>query len=115
MSAVAAKTVYAGDHSPLVIYLAKLDEMIRADQYKEAAETFAAFEAEHPGNDYFVEEALPYKIQNHLTTKSGHPTAVVKLTLKHPTWAVDVVKAFHEPAHFAEYMAKLEKTITDLV
>ena len=110
----AVKVKYAGHQAPLVAFLDQLDGLIRADKYREAAEAFLKFEETHPGNDYFVEEALPFKLQNHIVHKLGKATAFVKLTLKKPTWAVDATHAFHDPAKFETFVSNLEAEVKSL-
>ncbi|ODN70674.1 hypothetical protein [Methylobrevis pamukkalensis] len=111
----AAAAIRSAEGTPLTAFLARLDELVASDSYAEAAKAFAAFNAANPGNDFFVEEALPFKVSNHLIAKIGVPTAFMKLTLRRPTWAVELTKAFHEPETFAAYMAELEADVQKLV
>jgi uncharacterized protein YjbK len=110
----AVKAKYAGHNAPLVKFIAELDALITADKYRQAAEAFHKFEESNPGNDYFVEEALPFKLQNHIVHKLGKATAFVKLTLKKPTWAVEATRAFHDPAKFETFVENLEAEVKAL-
>src|SRR5690606_24087643 len=83
----------AGKTSPAVEYLDKLTGLIKAEKWKEAAESFAAFNKEHPTAYYGVIEAVPFRVQNHFTHKSGS-TAFSIYSLRRTTWATEVVEAF---------------------
>jgi hypothetical protein len=113
MSAAAVKAKYAGDKAPAVQYLKKLDELIAAGKYHDAAESFKKFDAENEKSDFLVEEAVPFRVQSHLTKTIG-ATAFVKYTLRHSTWAVDLSHAFHDPAKFDAFMEKLVAEVKQL-
>lgn len=109
----AVKAKYAGDKSPAVGFLKKLDELISASKYLDAAESFKKFDAENETSDFLVEEAIPFRIQNHLTKTIG-ATAFVKYTLRNSTWATELSHAFHEPAKFDGFMKQIETDVKKL-
>jgi len=110
---MSAAVAYAGDKSPAVVFLKKLDDLIAAGKYHEAAESFKKFDAENETSDFLIEEAIPFRVQNHLTKTIG-ATAFVKYTLRNPTWATDLSTAFHEPSKFDGYMAQIEADVKKL-
>jgi hypothetical protein len=110
----AVKAKYVGDKSPAIAFLKKLEELINAGKYHDAAESFKKFDQENEKSDFLVEEAVPFRVQNHLTKTIG-ATAFVKYTLRHPTWAVDLSHAFHDPAKFDAFIGNLEAEVKKLV
>jgi hypothetical protein len=104
----------AAHHKPLTEFLEKATDLINAGQYRQASEAFLVFEKEHPTSDYHVLEAIPFRIQNHLTAKGGTATAFTKLSLRHNTWTTEVVQAFRDPAKFEEYVHGLEAKVREL-
>ncbi|MBY0382954.1 MAG: hypothetical protein K2W78_13660 [Xanthobacteraceae bacterium] len=109
----AVKAKYVGDKSPAVAFLKKLEELISTGKYHDAAESFKKFDAENETSDFLVEEAIPFRVQNHLTKTIG-ATAFVKYTLRNPTWATELSHAFHDPSKFDGHMAKIETDVKKL-
>ena len=109
----AVKAKYVGDKSPAIVFLKKLEELITAGKYHDAAESFKKFDQENEKSDFLIEEAVPFRVQNHLTKTIG-ATAFVKYTLRHPTLAVDLSHAFHYPAKFDAFISNLEAEVKKL-
>jgi hypothetical protein len=104
----------AAHHKPLTEFLEKATDLINAGQYRAASEAFVAFEKEHPTSDYHVLEAIPFRIQNHLTAKGGTATAFTKLSLRNTTWTTELVQAFRDPAKFEAFVQGLEAKVKEL-
>lgn len=104
----------ASKTTPAVEFLDKLTSLINSGSYEEAAEAYKAFEKEHSTADFMILEAVPFRLQNHLTAKIGSPTAFSIYTLRNPTWAVEANKAFEDPAAFAAFVKKLEADVVAL-
>jgi hypothetical protein len=109
----AVKAKYAGDKAPAIVFLKKLDELINAGKYHDAAESFKKFDQDNAKSDFLVEEAIPFRVQTYLTKKIG-ATAFVKYTLRNSTWAVELSHAFHDPEKFDAFVSKLEADVKKL-
>lgn len=109
----AVKAKYAGDKAPVVQFLKTLDGLINEGKYREAAESFKKFEEQNRDSDFMVEEAVPFRVQNHLAQTIG-ATAFVKYTLRHPTWAVELTRSFHDPAKFETFVKNVEAEVKKL-
>jgi hypothetical protein len=101
-------------HSPLLPLLAKFDEFTAADQYRGLAESYAAFIAEHGTTRYLASEPVPFKIGDHLSKKYGS-SAFTTYTLRHSTWASDLVNALDKGADaFVALIGKIEAEVGEI-
>lgn len=101
-------------HSPLLPLLAKFDELAAADQYRELAETYAAFIKEHETTRYLASEPVPFKVSDHLTKKFGS-SSFTTFTLRHSTWASDLRQALDKgPEAFVALLSTIEGEIAEI-
>lgn len=87
--------VKPGKHSPAVEFLDQLSGLFKAEKWKEAADSYAAFEKANPTSDFMVLEAVPFRVQNVVVQKVGS-TAFSIYSLRHPTWSTTIVEAFEK-------------------
>ncbi len=103
--------VKTGKHTPAVEYLDRLTSLINSESWKEAADSFAGFEKEHPTAYFGVVEALPFRVQNHFVSKLGS-TQFSIYSLRNITWSTDVVQAFEKGGDaFEAFIRKLENEV----
>ncbi|MFG1464464.1 hypothetical protein V5F77_16360 [Xanthobacter sp. DSM 24535] len=95
--------------------LGKVDAFLKADQYRELSEAFVAFHAANPGLNFFVEEALPAHVADHVLSKTGAASAFTTFTLQNPNWAVDLQRAAFDPKAFSDQIVAIEETVAALV
>jgi hypothetical protein len=101
--------------SPAVEFLKGFTDLINSDKYKEASESYKAFEKDYSTADFMVLEAVPFKLQNRMIAKIGSPTAFSIYSLRHPTWTTEVTDAFEDPAKFEVFVNKLEADVRALI
>lgn len=101
-------------HSLLPPLLAKIDALIAADKYVEAAEAFKAFVTEHPTTGYLASEPIPFKVNDRLSKKFGS-SATTTFTLRNTTWTSDLLAGLKAgPAAFGALVAKYEAEVADI-
>jgi len=109
-----AKVSYKGDKAPAVTFLTEVTKLIKADKYKEAAEAFQRFEKDNPTSDFMIEEAVQFRVQEHIVHKVGKTTPFYKFTLRNPTWSTKITEAFRDPASFDAYAREVEAEVRKL-
>ncbi|WP_127089294.1 hypothetical protein [Aquabacter cavernae] len=101
--------VASAAHKPeLIAFIDSLTGLIAEDRYAEAAAGITAFNKTHHGLAYFIEEALPSRVSDHLLKKTGAHTAFTTFTLRRPNWATELNKATHDPEAFAAFIGTIE-------
>jgi len=110
-----AQAMYKGDKSPAVTFLAELTDLIKADKYREAADAYQTFEKSNPTSDFMIEEAVQFRVQEHIVKKVGQTTPFFKFTLRNPTWSTRIVEAFRDPAKFDAYAREIEAEVRKLI
>ncbi|GGF78185.1 hypothetical protein GCM10007301_42720 [Azorhizobium oxalatiphilum] len=100
------------DHTKVDDVIDKVSGLIAADAYGDAAREVAAFKAAHPGLIFFIEEALPSRVSDHVLKKTGAHVAFTTYTLRHPNWATEVAKAAADPDAFARLVSALEAELS---
>lgn len=102
-------------HKPeLITFLAQMSALIEEDRYADAASAIAAFDKEHSTQVYFVTEALPSRVSDHILKKTGAHSAFTTYTLRHPNWATDLTKVSTDPDAFASFIASIEASVRDI-
>ncbi|MEW6121242.1 MAG: hypothetical protein AB1698_01405 [Pseudomonadota bacterium] len=96
-------------HKPeLITFLDNLTGLIAEDRYAEAAASIAQFNATHHGLAYFIVEALPSRVSDHLLKKTGAHTAFTTFTLRRPNWATELNAVSQDPDAFANFVNTIE-------
>lgn len=104
--------VAAGAHKPeLIAFIDTMSDLIAQDRYAEAADAIAAFNKAHFGLAYFIEEALPSRVSDHLLKKTEAHTAFTTFTLRRPNWATELNQASRDPEAFASFINTIESEI----
>lgn len=97
-----------GQKPELIAFIDAMSALIAEDKYGEAAQAIADFNRAHHGLAYFIEEALPSRVSDHLLKKTGAHTAFTTFTLRRPNWATELNKTSSDPAAFAAYVDTIE-------
>lgn len=100
------------DHKPeLIAFIDSLTGLIGEDRYADAAGAIAHFNATHPGLAFFIEEALPSRVSDHLLEKTAAHTAFTTFTLRRPNWVTELNAASQDPDAFASFVYTIEAEI----
>lgn len=92
----------------LLAFIDTMSGLIAQDRYADAAAAIADFNRTHHGLAYFIEEALPSRVSDHLLKKTGAHTAFTTFTLRRPNWATELNKASSDPEAFAAFIDTIE-------
>ncbi|MFG1396747.1 hypothetical protein [Roseixanthobacter pseudopolyaromaticivorans] len=95
-------------------FLVTLNALLKDDQYTALSEAFVAFTKVHPGLDFFIEEAIPARVADHILSKTGAASAFTTFTLQNPTWAVDLQRSALDPQAFTQKIKDLEAKVSAL-
>ncbi len=95
----------------LLAFIDSLAEQIEQGQYADAARAIGAFKTSHHGLGYFIEEALPSRVSDHLLKKTGAHTAFTTFTLRRPNWTTELSKVSSDPEAFAAFIDGMEADI----
>ncbi|BAF89019.1 hypothetical protein [Azorhizobium] len=109
-----AGSVPADHHakSEVLALIDKVSDLIGNDAYADAAREIAAFVNGRPGLRYFVEEALPSRVSDHVLKKTGAHVAFTTYTLRNPNWATELAQACTDPEAFERLVKGLEAAIS---
>lgn len=95
----------------LLAFIDALTGQIEAGQYADAARAIADFNKAHHGLAYFIEEALPSRVSDHLLKTTGAHTAFTTFTLRRPNWTTELSKVSSDPEAFAAFIQQMEADI----
>lgn len=99
-------------HKPEVVDLIdRVSGLIATGAYAEASGEIATFNKAHPGLLFFVQEALPSRVSDHLLKKTGAHVAFTTYTLRHPNWASDLATASTQPETFERLVTSIETAL----
>lgn len=98
----------------LVAFIERISDLIKEDRYTDAGEAVAAFAKEHPTLLFFVDEALPARVSDHLLRKTNAHSAFTTYTLRHPNWATELTRSATDPEAFAELMQSIEAGVREI-
>ncbi|MEP9378175.1 hypothetical protein ABLE91_15775 [Aquabacter sp. CN5-332] len=98
----------------LVVFIEQISGLISEDRYTDAGEAIAKFAKEHPTLLFFVDEALPARVSDHLLKKTNAHSAFTTYTLRHPNWATELTKSATDPEAFAGLVQSIEAGIREI-
>ena len=95
-------------------FLVTLNALLKDNQYTALADAFVAFTKTHPGLDFFIGEAIPARVADHVLSKSGAASAFTTFTLQNPNWAVELQRSALDPQAFAQKINEIEAKVAAL-
>ncbi|TCT07569.1 hypothetical protein [Aquabacter spiritensis] len=102
----------SGAKKPEVVgFIETLTALIGEDRFTAAGAAMADFAKAHPGLMFFVLEALPAKVSDHLLRKTGAASRFTTYTLRHPTWAMELRRVATAPEDFARQVEAIEAAL----
>ncbi len=101
----------SGRKPEVLAFIDQVSDLIRADDYEGAAAAIAQFAKAHHSLLFFVQEALPSRVSDHLLTKTGAHSAFTTYTLRNPNWATELTNAATNPEAFAGLIKAIEAAL----
>ncbi|MFG1427762.1 hypothetical protein [Roseixanthobacter glucoisosaccharinicivorans] len=95
-------------------FLVTLNALLKDSQYTALSDAFVAFAKTHPGLDFFIEEAIPARVADHVLSKTGAASAFTTFTLQNPNWAVELQRSALDPQAFAQNINDIEAKVAAL-
>ncbi|OYY08296.1 MAG: hypothetical protein B7Y70_12545 [Rhizobiales bacterium 35-68-8] len=98
----------------LLAFIDAISAQIDQGHYADAASAIADFKKGHHGLGYFIEEALPSRVTDHLLKVTGAHTAFTTFTLRRPNWTTELNAVSSDPEGFASFIARMEADIREI-
>jgi len=98
--------------SPLAAFKTLLREFSKEDKYHVMAEAAQRFIAAHPHDEFFVMEAVPAIIGDHIVTKLHAASAFSTYTLRHPNWTTEIRALITKPDEFEAFARSIEAEVS---
>lgn len=99
-------------NSPLAAFRTLLREFCNDGKYRAMAEAAQRFVAAHPQDGFFVMEAVPTIVGDHIVTKLNAASAFRTYTLRHPTWTTTIRGLVTKPDEFEAFVNSVEAEVS---
>lgn len=99
-------------NSPLAAFRTLLREFCTEGKYRVMAEATQRFVAVHPQDAFFVMEAVPVIVGDHVVTKLNAASAFKAYTLRHPNWTTTIRGLITRPDEFEAFARSIETEVS---
>lgn len=99
-------------NSPLAAFRTLLREFCKDGKYHVMAEATQRFVEAHPRDAFFVMEAVPVIVGDHIVTKLHAASAFRNYTLRNPTWTTTIRGLITKPDEFEAFVKSVEAEVS---